>query len=79
LTTQYDGGFIFTQISTSSIEEINKSQLLRLWDVFLLGPILIYISKNKSLKPWERNFLMASGALTMIYNGKNYLLNARNL
>lgn len=60
----------------SSVMEVQKSQMLRLWDVFMLGPIMIYVGANR-LKGWERNFIVSAGILTMIYNGKNYLENKK--
>ena len=60
----------------SSITEFQKSQEVRLYDVFLLAPFLAYIGyKAKGLKNWERIaiYLIAGG--TAIYNGRNYLKN----
>lgn len=50
-----------------------KAQYIRLIDVFLIGPGMIYISREKSLSPIARLFLLTTGAATIVYNGKNYL------
>ena len=56
--------------------EISKPQWLRLWDVFVLGPVLIYAGGRKSNLPVGLRFIIAtSGLLTIYYNGRNYLIN----
>jgi hypothetical protein len=50
-----------------------KTQLVRLADVFIYGPLLIWIStRTKSV--WERIALLFMGATTMTYNLRNYLV-----
>ena len=56
-------------------EEIKKSQKVRLWDVFILGPAMVYIGVNNKLKPWEKAILIGGGLGTIYYNGRNYLRN----
>lgn len=51
---------------------IEKTQIVRLIDVFVLGPFLIYAasrvqSKNVCLG------LVATGVATILYNGRNYI------
>ncbi|HHZ95525.1 MAG TPA: hypothetical protein EYN67_08195 [Flavobacteriales bacterium] len=48
-------------------------QYVRLLDVFLLAPIMIYASTFKALPDWVRLVLLVSGVATMVFNGKNYL------
>ncbi len=67
---------MFQEIKESSILEIQKSQSLRIWDVLILGPVLIYIGQ-KRLSGWERNFLISAGIATIIYNGRNFLQNLK--
>lgn len=51
-----------------------KSQGVRLFDVFILGPFMMYQAGKKTEKSQlERNFLFWSGVFTIIYNGANYL------
>lgn len=53
-----------------------KSQTVRLIDVFVLGPGMIYIGSMASdLPAWARAFLLVTGGATIWYNGKNYLDN----
>ena len=54
---------------------VDKSQLVRLLDVFLLGPFLIRYA-GKWGKGVSRDFLLVSGIFTILYNGNNYLLNS---
>lgn len=53
-------------------EEYEK-QLVRIADVFILGPFLIYVATIKSLPKHIRAILFLIGILTIIYNGKNYI------
>jgi hypothetical protein len=44
-------------------------------DVFALGPFMVWAGlQNKKLPPWARNALVISGAATVGYNARNYLL-----
>lgn len=69
---------IFAEEKPSTLQEMQKSQILRAWDVFMLGPVMIYIGQ-KRLKGWEKNFTVLAGVLTILYNGRNYLQNQKNL
>lgn len=54
--------------------ETAKSQHIRLLDVFVLGPFMIYVGhKAKGLTDFERNAMYAMGAATIWYNGRNYV------
>lgn len=55
--------------------EIKKSQAVRLWDIFGLGPAMIYIGGQKKMKGWEKVLLIGAGLGTIYYNGRNYLKN----
>tara|TARA_R100001086_G_scaffold148168_1_gene78461 strand:- start:367 stop:579 length:213 start_codon:yes stop_codon:yes gene_type:complete len=58
----------------TTVEEVSKSQFIRLLDVFFIGPYMIYISKKaKGLNKLESFTLLALGVATIYYNGKNYL------
>ena len=51
-----------------------KSQYVRLIDIFLLGPFMIYFGINATGVPELANTLMIiAGIATIIYNGRNYL------
>lgn len=59
-----------------------KAQGVRLFDVFLLGPALIWLGAcaNRDLRPWEKAGLVIVGAGTILYNGANFLqIEAENL
>jgi len=61
-----------------TIEEYQKSQNIRLVDVFFIAPICVYAGlKAKELPNWIRISLVGIGIATFYYNGKNYLVNKR--
>lgn len=51
-------------------------QLVRLADVFLIGPFLVYVGTRRELPIAVRLGLWAVGVGTVIYNGRNYLREA---
>ena len=56
------------------INAVVKTQQVRLMDVFFLGPFMVYASTVISPRHQEIKFILAaSGVLTSLYNGKNYL------
>ena len=60
----------------NTVLEYGKSQTVRLYDVFLLGPFLAYIGyKAKGIEDWERAAVYIIAAGTTLYNGRNYLKN----
>ena len=54
--------------------EVTKGQAIRLVDVWLLGPALVYVATQQRRSDY-RLFLLAAGIATIVYNGRNYLLN----
>ena len=58
-----------------TIKEFQKSQFVRLVDVFAIAPILIYAGTRKSLHPLLRVSLILIGGATAIYNGNNFVKN----
>lgn len=52
-----------------------KSQGVRLLDVWLFGPFMVWAgAQQRSPFPaWARLALMVGGALTIVYNARNYL------
>jgi hypothetical protein len=53
---------------------VPSAQPIRLVDVFLLGPAMIWFGvKSKDMPVWARVFLGVSGAATMAFNGYNYI------
>lgn len=66
------------EITIKDIQLFSKPQALRLWDVFFLGPFLIYAGTRKSgFHPIVKKGLIISGVMTMAYNGSNYILNEK--
>jgi hypothetical protein len=66
---------VFEQ-GNSTIKEYQKSQAVRVWDILVLAPFLVYIGyKAKGISNLERNFVYFIGISTLIYNGRNYLKN----
>jgi hypothetical protein len=63
----------YNSIESSFTEEEKNTQMIRLIDVFLIGPLLIYTSFQKSLPNWLRVSLLVIGVSTILYNGNNYV------
>lgn len=58
-------------------EAVSKTQKIRLVDVFLLGPFMIWFGTVAGAMPtWARVVMVLFGIATIYYNGKNYLINA---
>ena len=53
----------------------SKTQYVRLVDIFIYGPYLIYLAfqTNYTFTIIEKIFLLFLGVTTITYNGKNYL------
>ena len=49
-----------------------KSQDVRLLDVFVLGPFMLWVATQDRIPAWARAALGVSGAATIIYNWNNY-------
>jgi hypothetical protein len=65
----------YNSLESSFVEEEKNTQMVRLIDVFLIGPLLIYTSFQKSLPSWLRVLLLIVGVSTILYNGNNYIKN----
>ena len=48
---------------------------VRLLDVFVVAPILIYAGTRKELNKTLKTALIGLGIATLVYNGNNYLKN----
>jgi len=57
------------------IDAFQKSQRVRLVDVLVLGPYLIYLATKKTLLPLDKGLLTVIGAATIFYNLNNYMKN----
>jgi len=56
------------------MNEFQKSQLVRIIDVTLLGPYMVYAGTKLPTKIMQTTMIMA-GILTITYNLNNYLKN----
>lgn len=56
-------------------EMLGKSQWVRLLDVFVLGPFMIWyaLSTWTAVEPAVAAGLLVGGVLTIVYNGANWL------
>lgn len=61
-----------------AVSEYQKSQNIRLLDVFVIAPILVYIGIKQDMPKWMKISLISIGIATFYYNGKNYLINKEN-
>lgn len=51
-----------------------KSQDVRLFDVFFLGPVMMWAGiQTRPLNDFTRTFLVLGGAATVLYNWYNYV------
>jgi len=67
---------LIAEKKVETIEEYQKSQNIRLIDVFFIAPVCVYAGiKAKELPNWIRISLVGIGLATFYYNGKNYLIN----
>lgn len=55
--------------------EITKTQAIRLADVFIIGPVMIYAGLGKRPPKIVQTALIILGVLTILYNARNYLAN----
>jgi hypothetical protein len=71
--------FGISEIRTETVNEFQKSQAIRIVDVFVIAPICVYAGIKAKGLPKLINFsLVFIGIATFYYNGKNYLINAQN-
>jgi hypothetical protein len=67
------------EIRTETVEEFQKSQAIRIIDVFVIAPICVYAGiKGNTLPKLIQYSLIIIGVATFYYNGKNYLKNKKN-
>lgn len=56
------------------LEDAIKSQPVRAFDIYALGPFLVWAAmQKKPLGKWTRRVLFTAGVYTVIYNWKNYM------
>ena len=58
-----------------TVIQVEKTQVIRIIDVVVIGPVMIAAATNKHLHPALRISLAVFGVATMVYNGYNYHAN----
>lgn len=56
---------------------VGKSQTIRLIDIFVLAPAMVYVGVSGKVPRWMRVFAVLGGFATVYYNGVNYLRHER--
>lgn len=51
----------------------DRYQVIRLVDVFVLAPAMVYASTFKQIPNYVRLILFVSGIATLVFNGVNYM------
>ena len=59
------------------MSEVQKTQNIRLVDVFLIAPYLGYVAYKGSVNKNDKLILTVLAVATLVYNGKNYLENRK--
>ena len=56
-----------------SFDELAKTQKVRLFDIYFLGPFLLFASTRKGpLGRWSKRTLFVAGCMTVVYNWQKY-------
>lgn len=73
--------FTDSETREETINEFQKSQAVRLVDVFVIAPICVYagVKYYNTMPKWLSISLITIGVATAVYNGKNYLVNRKTL
>lgn len=74
-------GMNLSEIEKTDCLEVQKSQQVRLLDIFVFAPLLLMVAFHKQLKiSWNFSVsvLIVLSVLTILYNWKNYIENERH-
>lgn len=64
---------ITLESSMSEMDSLAKAQKVRLFDIYALGPVLIYAATRKQpLGRWTKRTLFVAGIMTIVYNWSKY-------
>lgn len=58
---------------TQPCQEVRKSQFVRILDIILYGPFMVYAATTTKLTKNERIALSLLGFSTIVYNGNNFV------
>jgi hypothetical protein len=57
----------------NEVDSLAATQKVRLFDVYALGPVLLYAATRKApLGRWTKRTLFVAGVMTIVYNWKRY-------
>lgn len=72
--------FADSETRQETVNEFQKSQAVRLVDVFVIAPICVYagVKYYNTMPKWLSISLISIGVATAVYNGRNYLINHTN-
>lgn len=57
----------------TALDTLAASQKVRLFDVYALGPVLLYAATRKApLGRWTKRALFTAGIMTIVYNWSKY-------
>ena len=59
--------------TTNEKLQSDRYQAVRLIDVFVLAPAMVYASTFTQMPDYVRLILFVSGVATLVFNGQNYL------
>lgn len=59
-------------------EEVEKSQAVRIIDVLIIGPYLIYLGQKGTVTNADKAVLVFLGITTLLYNLNNYIKNQKS-
>ncbi len=66
-------GLMMDRDDNVPVVEVRKSQSVRVFDVLVLGPAMIYLgTRNRPLTVQERTILLLAGFGTVLYNANNW-------
>ena len=66
-------GLMMDRVDDIPVIEVRKSQSVRLFDVLILGPAMLYLgTRNRPLDVRERTLLLLAGTGTVLYNANNW-------
>lgn len=66
-------GLMMDREDNIPVVEVRKSQSVRLFDVLVLGPAMLYLgTRNRPLDVRERTLLLLAGTGIVVYNGTRW-------
>ena len=66
-------GLMMDRTDDVPVIEVRKSQSVRLFDVLILGPAMLYLgTRNRPLDVRERTILLLAGTGIVVYNGTRW-------